>query len=43
MNAMNRTGWVMTGLFTLFMLGASVAPKLAGADAASEALIAGSP
>jgi hypothetical protein len=40
MNAMNRTGWVMTGLFTLFMLGASVAPKLIGADAASDALIA---
>jgi hypothetical protein len=30
----------MTFLFALFMLGASVAPKFAGADAASDALIA---
>ena len=40
MKAMHKAGWVMTGLFTLFMLGASVAPKFAGADAANEALTA---
>ena len=25
--AMRRTGWTLTGLFGLFMLGASIAPK----------------
>lgn len=33
------TGRIMTGLFTLFMLGASIAPKLIGADVASNALV----
>lgn len=28
--AMTVTGWVLTGLFSLFMLGASIAPKLLG-------------
>jgi len=35
---MKKTGWVMTGLFVLFMLGASAAPKFAGADAAIQAV-----
>ncbi|WP_425475880.1 hypothetical protein [Mesorhizobium yinganensis] len=26
--AMTMTGWVLTGLYALFMLGASVTPKL---------------
>jgi hypothetical protein len=34
------TGWIMTGLLVLFMLGASVAPKLMGADVAIESLTA---
>jgi hypothetical protein len=33
-------GWVMTGMLVLFMLGASVAPKFLGADAAVESLVA---
>jgi len=32
------SGRVLTGLFTLFMLGASAAPKLAGANAARAAM-----
>jgi len=32
------TGWVMTGLFTVFMLGASVAPKLLGMPVAADTL-----
>lgn len=31
-------GWVLTGLFCLFMLGASIAPKLAGAEVAAETM-----
>jgi hypothetical protein len=31
---MKRTGWVMTGLLVLFMLGASVTPKLLNLEAA---------
>lgn len=37
---MKRAGWIMTALFALFMLGASVAPKLAGAKAAIDPLVA---
>lgn len=33
---MTITGWVLTGLFALFMLGASIAPKFAGAEVADE-------
>jgi hypothetical protein len=36
---MIRTGWIMTALVALFLLGASVAPKLAGASVAVEALV----
>jgi len=35
---MRITGWVLTGLFALFMLGASVAPKLANADVATDTM-----
>lgn len=35
---MRITGWVLTGLFALFMLGASVAPKLAGAEVATDTM-----
>lgn len=35
---MTRIGWVLTGLFALFMLGASVAPKLAGAAIATDTM-----
>jgi hypothetical protein len=35
---MVKAGWAMTALFTLFMLGASVAPKLLGMDAATDAM-----
>lgn len=35
---MTITGWVLTGLFSLFMLGASIAPKLAGAEVADETM-----
>lgn len=31
-------GWILTGLFALFVLGASIAPKLIGADVAADAL-----
>lgn len=37
---MNRTGWVLSGLFILFMLGASVAPKLLGMAVAGDTLVA---
>jgi len=36
--AMAITGWILTGLFALFMLGASVAPKLTGAEVADETM-----
>jgi hypothetical protein len=35
---MVKAGWIMTALFTLFMLGASVAPKLLGLSAATDAM-----
>lgn len=35
---MNRTGWIMTALLLAFLLPASVAPKLMGAQVALEAL-----
>ena len=34
-----KLGWGLTGLFTLFMLGASIAPKLAGMAVADEAMV----
>lgn len=37
---LHMTGWVMTGLFMLFILAASVAPKLLGLPAAVDALTA---
>lgn len=37
---MTRLGWVLSGLFGLFMLGASVAPKLAGMAVAQETMAA---
>jgi hypothetical protein len=37
---MKKAGWIMTALFALFMLGASVAPKFAGARAAVDSLVA---
>jgi hypothetical protein len=36
---MIKTGWILTALFALFMLGASVAPKLLGASVATDALV----
>lgn len=36
--SMTVTGWVLTGLFALFMLGASIAPKLAGMEVADETM-----
>lgn len=38
--AMTWTGRVLTGLFALFMLGASIAPKLLGMPVAAETLTA---
>ena len=35
---MTITGWVLTGLYALFMLGASVAPKLLGLEVADETM-----
>lgn len=35
---MKKAGWIMTGLLLAFLLPASVAPKLMGADVAVEAL-----
>ena len=37
---MTRLGWVLSGLFGLFMLGASVAPKLLGMAVAQETMAA---
>lgn len=34
--AMTITGWVLTGLLTIFLLGASIAPKLVGAEISSQ-------
>lgn len=36
--AMTVTGWVLSGLFSLFMLGASIAPKLLGMPIAEETM-----
>ncbi|MFI0846696.1 DoxX family protein [Mesorhizobium sp. IMUNJ 23232] len=36
--SMTMTGWVLTGLYALFMLGASVTPKLAGMAVADETM-----
>lgn len=33
-----KTGWIMTGLYTLFMLGASVTPKFLGLQPALDSL-----
>ena len=38
--AMTKTGYVLTGLFALFMLGASIAPKFLGMDVAAETITA---
>jgi DoxX-like family len=35
---MKKVGWIMAALFVLFMLGASIAPKFAGAEAATQAV-----
>lgn len=37
---LTRLGWVLSGLFGLFMLGASVAPKLLGLPVAQETMAA---
>ncbi|NBZ88461.1 DoxX family protein [Stagnihabitans tardus] len=37
---MQKLGWALSGLFGLFMLGASVAPKLSGMAVADESLVA---
>ncbi len=37
---MAKAGWIMTGLFALFMFGASIAPKFLGMEAATEAMVA---
>jgi hypothetical protein len=37
---MKKTGWIMTALLVLFLLAASAAPKLAGAQAATDSLVA---
>jgi hypothetical protein len=37
---MKKVGWVMTALLALFLLGASVAPKFMGAQAAVDSLTA---
>lgn len=39
-NMMKRAGYVLSGLFVLFMLGASVAPKLLGMPIAEETMVA---
>lgn len=36
--AMRTMGWILTGLYALFMLGASVTPKLSGMAVAEEAM-----
>jgi DoxX-like family len=35
---MKKVGWIMAALFVIFMLGASIAPKFAGAEAATQAV-----
>jgi hypothetical protein len=35
---MTRTGWALTGIYALFMLGASVTPKLLGMPVAEETM-----
>jgi hypothetical protein len=35
---MKKAGWTMTALFALFMLGASVAPKFLGMQAAADSM-----
>ena len=35
---MSRTGWVLSGLFAAFMIGASAAPKLLGLPVAEQTL-----
>lgn len=35
---MKKTGWIMTAFFALFMLAASAAPKLFGAQVAADAM-----
>ena len=35
---MTRIGWVLSGLYVLFMLGASVTPKLAGMQVAEDTM-----
>ena len=37
---MKKAGWIMTALIVLFLLGASVAPKFMGAQAAVDSLTA---
>ena len=37
---MTRLGWVLSGLFGLFMLGASIAPKLLGLAVADDTMVA---
>jgi hypothetical protein len=39
-NMMKRAGYVLSGLFVLFILGASVAPKLLGMPIAAETMVA---
>lgn len=36
--AKNRSGWVATAIFSLFMAGASIAPKILGMPAATDTL-----
>jgi hypothetical protein len=38
--SMTRLGWILSGIFALFMLGASAFPKLAGLPVASETMTA---
>ncbi len=40
MTVVQKVGWVLSGLFGLFMLGASVTPKLLGLAAAQEPMTA---
>ncbi len=39
-STLSRLGWVLSGLFALFMLGASVAPKLLGMAVATDTMAA---
>jgi len=39
MGAMRWAGWALTGLFSLFILGASVFPKLSGMPVAEETMV----